>query len=90
MDYHDIEWFALEMNRDHSVVFEIASKYCILDSFVDDVHAKSSVQLWGFPQWSREFELSISHVSGAVEWPAGYTHLELWREAKAGDLHLES
>ena len=34
-DYHDIEWFALEMNRDHSVIFEIASKYCILDSFVD-------------------------------------------------------
>ena len=31
--YHDIEWFALETNRDHSVVFEIASKYCILDSF---------------------------------------------------------
>ena len=30
-----IEWFALEMNRDHSVIFEIASKYCILDSFVD-------------------------------------------------------
>ena len=26
---------ALEMNRDHSVIFEIASKYCILDSFVD-------------------------------------------------------
>ena len=35
LDYHDIEWFALEMNRDHSVVFEVASKYCILDSFVD-------------------------------------------------------
>ena len=27
MDYCDIEWFVLEMNRDHSVVFEIASKY---------------------------------------------------------------
>ena len=27
MDYCDIEWFALERNRDHSVVFEIASKY---------------------------------------------------------------
>ena len=27
-DYHDIEWFALEMSRDHSV-FEIASKYCL-------------------------------------------------------------
>ena len=35
MDYCDIEWFALEMNRDHSVIFEIASRYCILDSFVD-------------------------------------------------------
>ena len=27
---------SLEMDRDHSVIFEIASKYCILDSFVDD------------------------------------------------------
>ena len=35
LDYCDIEWFALETNRDHSVIFEIASKYCILDSFVD-------------------------------------------------------
>ena len=35
MDYCDVELFALEMNRDHSVVFEIAPKYCILDSFVD-------------------------------------------------------
>ena len=25
----------LEMNRDHSVIFEIAPKYCILDSLVD-------------------------------------------------------
>ena len=30
LGYYDIEWFALEMNRDHSVAFEIASKYCIL------------------------------------------------------------
>ena len=35
MDYSDIEWFALEMNRDHSVILEMASKYCILYSFVD-------------------------------------------------------
>ena len=35
LGYCDIEWFALEMNRDHSVIFEVASKYCILDSFVD-------------------------------------------------------
>ena len=35
LDYCDIEWFALEMNRDHSVIFDIAPKYCISDSFVD-------------------------------------------------------
>ena len=35
LDYCDIEWFALEMNRDHSVIFETASKYCISDSFID-------------------------------------------------------
>ena len=35
LDYCDSKWFALEMNRDHSVVFEIATKYYILDSFVD-------------------------------------------------------
>ena len=34
-DNCDIEWFALEMKRDHSFVFEIAFNYCILDSFVD-------------------------------------------------------
>ena len=34
LDYCDIEWFDLEMNRDHSVVFEIAPTYCILDSFL--------------------------------------------------------
>ena len=35
LDYCHTEWFALEMNRDHSVIFEIALKYCISDSFVD-------------------------------------------------------
>ena len=25
----NIKWFALETNRDHSVLFEIASKHCI-------------------------------------------------------------
>ena len=34
LDCIDIEWFALEKNRDHSVIFETASKYCISDSFV--------------------------------------------------------
>ena len=35
LDYCDIEWFALETNRELSVVYEIVSKYCISDSFVD-------------------------------------------------------
>ena len=35
LDNCDIEWFALETNRDHSVIYEITSKYCILDSSVD-------------------------------------------------------
>ena len=35
LDNCDIEWFALDTNRNHLVIFETASKYCILDSFVD-------------------------------------------------------
>ena len=35
MNCCDIEWFALETKRDHSVVFEIAPKYCISDFLVD-------------------------------------------------------
>ena len=35
LDYCDVEWFALEMNQDHSVVFEIAPKHCISELFVD-------------------------------------------------------
>ena len=45
-NYHDIEWFALEMNSDHSVFFEIASKYCISDFFVD--HDGYSISFKGF------------------------------------------
>ena len=35
LDYCDTEWFALETNRGHSVVFETVSRYCISDSSVD-------------------------------------------------------
>ena len=35
LDYCDFEWFALEMSRDHSVIFEFVPKYLISDSFVD-------------------------------------------------------
>ena len=46
LDNCDIEWFALETKRDHSVVAEIASKYCISDSFVD--HDGYSISSEGF------------------------------------------
>ena len=46
LDYCDIEWFALETNRDHSVVFEIVSKDCISDSLVD--HDGYSISSEGF------------------------------------------
>ena len=49
-DFHcDTEWFALEMNKDHSVVYEIASKYCISDSFVDyDSYSLKIVEVMEF------------------------------------------
>ena len=35
LDYYDIEQIVLETNRDHSVIFEIAPKYCISESSVE-------------------------------------------------------
>ena len=35
LDYCNTEWFALDMNKDHSVIFEIAPKYCNSDTFDD-------------------------------------------------------
>ena len=46
LEFSDIEWLASEMNRDHSVVFEIASKYCISESLVD--HDGYSISSEGF------------------------------------------
>ena len=56
LGYCDIEWFALETNRDHSVVFEIASKYCISDSFVD--HDGYSISSKGF--LPREVDIMVT------------------------------
>ena len=35
VDYGDVEWFTLEVNQGHSVIFRIAFKYYISDCFVD-------------------------------------------------------
>ena len=46
LHYCDIEWFALESNRDHCVILETASKFCILDSSVD--YERYSISSKGF------------------------------------------
>ena len=46
MDYFNTEWFVLEMDRDYFVVFEIAPKYCILDSFA--IYESYSISSEGF------------------------------------------
>ena len=46
LNYCDVEWLALETNRDHSVIFEVASKYCISDSSID--HNGYSLSSEGF------------------------------------------
>ena len=51
LDYCDTEWFALEMNIDHSVIFESATKNCISDSFVD--YEDYSISSGGFVYSSR-------------------------------------
>ena len=35
LNYYDAESFVLETNQDHSVIFEIPPKDCIMDFFVD-------------------------------------------------------
>ena len=46
LNYCDVEWFALEKNKHHSVIFEIAPKNCVLDSYVD--HDGYSIPSKGF------------------------------------------
>ena len=48
LDCCDIEWFALETNRDNSVNFEISPKYCISDSIVNyDENCLNAIKFGG-------------------------------------------
>ena len=60
MDYHDIEWFALEMNRDHSVIFETASRYCI------------SLSCWPITSWEIDGE-TVETVADFAFWGSRIT-----------------
>ena len=53
VDYCEIKWFAVERNRDYSVIFEIAPKYYISDSFVS---------YEGYSTYSREFLPTIVDI----------------------------
>ena len=61
LDYRDVEWCALDMYRDHSVIFEIGSKYWILDSFVD--YDGYSIFSEGFLPRVVDIMVIISHAS---------------------------
>ena len=77
LDYCNIEWFALETNREHSVIFEIAFKYCISDSFLD--HDGYSISSKGFlpriptPKVRGGGLEEISHVRDQGQQPRGAT-----------------
>ena len=44
LNYTDVDWLALEMNRDHCVIFEFAAKYCNSNSFLEsEVYSISSM-----------------------------------------------
>ena len=58
-----IEWFALETNRNHSVTFEIASKFCISDSFVD--HDGYSISSKGLLPTVVDIMISV-HFQGKI------------------------
>ena len=61
LDYCDIEWFALETNRDHSVVFEIASKKDVL-FIIGDWNAKVGSQ--ETPGVTGKFGLGVQNEAG--------------------------
>ena len=69
LNYSHIEWFSLETNRDHSV-FEIASKYCISDSFVD--HDGYSISSEGFlPTVVDVMVIGVKFTPSSPLWFAG-------------------
>ena len=64
MNYFDTEWRALEINRDHSVVFQTASKYCNSDSFID--YDGYSISSKGFLPTLVDIMVIIPHASKVI------------------------
>ena len=68
-----MEWFALEMNRDHSVVFETASESCISDSFVD--HDGYSISSEGFLPTVVDIKYFILYLYLHIVYIVYYMHI---------------
>ena len=89
LDYCDVEWFALEMNWDHSVIFEIAPKYCISDSFVDhegDSISSKLILKEISPEYSLEglmLKLKLQHFGRVMHRATHWKRPWFWERLKA-------
>ena len=85
LDYSDIEWLALETNRDHSVVFEIAPKYCISYSFVD--YEGYSISFMGFLPTMYSIYILLYYI--LFPWWLRIKHLPAKQETRVQSLGWE-
>ena len=99
LDYCDIEWLTVKRNRDLSVIFEIALKHCISDSFVDyegcSISFKGSLppktDLWDHPRrMGHDGEFWENVVQWRREWQTSSVFLpwephEQYEKAKRWD-----
>ena len=71
LNYCDVEWLAMETNWKHAVIFEVATKYCISDCFVD--YEGYFISLMGFLPTVSSVQFSHLVVSYSL-WPHESQH----------------
>ena len=71
MDYCDVKWFALEINQDHSVIYEIASKYFVAQLVKNPPAMRETwVQSLG---WEDPLEEGMATHSNILAWRIPWT-----------------
>ena len=83
--YCDVEWLALEMNRDHSIIFEVAPKYCISYSFVD--YEGYSISFMGFLPTMYSIYILLYYI--LFPWWLRIKHLPAKQETRVQSLGWE-